>query len=131
MMKCANFKPLKYSMEELVEYLKEVEYLKTKNPPKRNKPSNIFSGPKKTKKGKRKCNKGKSPKTDTSTSYKKSRKLCKLCKMLGNNAESNTTDHCNKKNLLFSLLDGQKMKHMGRAKKEEFHVMTKAFKKAS
>lgn len=35
-MTCANFKPLKYSMEELVEYLKGVECLEAKNPLERN-----------------------------------------------------------------------------------------------
>eukprot|EP00957_Ditylum_brightwellii_P067726 5141286-Ditylum_brightwellii.AAC.1 len=51
--------------------------------------------------------------------------------MFGGNAELHTTDRCNKKKLLSSLLDGQKKKCMDRAKKEEFCAMAKAFKKAS
>eukprot|EP00957_Ditylum_brightwellii_P076331 5801530-Ditylum_brightwellii.AAC.1 len=63
-------------------------------------------------------------------SNKKIHKPCKLCKMLGGNAESHTTDHCGKKNSLSSLLDGHKKKHNDKAKKEEFCSMAKVFKKA-
>eukprot|EP00957_Ditylum_brightwellii_P208465 15357591-Ditylum_brightwellii.AAC.1 len=51
--------------------------------------------------------------------------------MLGGNTELHTTDCCNKKNLISGLLDGQKKKHLDKAKKEEFCTMAKAFKKAS
>eukprot|EP00957_Ditylum_brightwellii_P095881 7305477-Ditylum_brightwellii.AAC.1 len=89
----ANFKSLEPSMEELVEYLKGVECLETKNPPKRNNWNNNSSGLKKAKKGKHKCDKDKNYQdiTDNSESYKKSHKPCKLCKMFGDNAELHTT----------------------------------------
>eukprot|EP00957_Ditylum_brightwellii_P052421 3974888-Ditylum_brightwellii.AAC.1 len=51
--------------------------------------------------------------------------------MFGNNAELHTTDCCNKKNLLSSLLYGHKKKHIDKAKKEELCAMVKAFKKVS
>eukprot|EP00957_Ditylum_brightwellii_P013893 1047678-Ditylum_brightwellii.AAC.1 len=50
--------------------------------------------------------------------------------MFGDNAELHTTDRCNKKNLLSSLLDRCKKKCFDRAKKEEFCAMAKAFQKA-
>eukprot|EP00957_Ditylum_brightwellii_P059909 4548547-Ditylum_brightwellii.AAC.1 len=50
--------------------------------------------------------------------------------MFGGNAESHTTEHCNKKNLMLGLLDGHKKKQFDRAKKEELHNMSKTFKKA-
>eukprot|EP00957_Ditylum_brightwellii_P093687 7133589-Ditylum_brightwellii.AAC.1 len=68
---------------------------------------------------------------DNNASYKKSCKPCKLCKTIGGNDELHTTDCCNKKNLLSSLLDGHKKKHIDRAKKEEFCAVAKNFKTAS
>eukprot|EP00957_Ditylum_brightwellii_P021902 1651763-Ditylum_brightwellii.AAC.1 len=131
-MTCANFEPLKHPMEELVECLKGVECSETENPPERNNWNNNSFGLKKTKEGKCKCDKDKKSQdiTDNNASYKKSHKLCKLCKILGGNAELYTTDCCNKKNLLSSLLDRHKKKQMDRAKKEEFCVIAKIFKKA-
>eukprot|EP00957_Ditylum_brightwellii_P174994 13323532-Ditylum_brightwellii.AAC.1 len=111
-MTCANFKPLKHFMEELVEYLEGVEHSETENPPERNNQNNNSSGLKKTKKGK--CKRDEDEKSQNimynSVSYKKNCKLCKFCKVFGGNAESHTTDYCNKKNLLSSLLDGHKKK---------------------
>eukprot|EP00957_Ditylum_brightwellii_P203718 15335923-Ditylum_brightwellii.AAC.1 len=120
-------------MEELVEYLKGIECLETKNPPERNNWYNNSSGMKKIKKGKYKYDKDKNFQdvTDSNASYKKSCKPCKLCKMFGGNAELHTTDCYNKKSLLSDLFDGHKKKHMDRAKKEEFCTMAKAFKKTS
>eukprot|EP00957_Ditylum_brightwellii_P089582 6823152-Ditylum_brightwellii.AAC.1 len=117
---CANFKPLEHSMEELVEYLKGVEYSENKNPPKRSNWNINSSGLKKAKKSKHKHDKGEESHnlTPKNTSNKKNCKLCKLCKMFDSNAEMHTTDRCNKNNLLSSLLDGHKKKHMERAKKE-------------
>eukprot|EP00957_Ditylum_brightwellii_P124233 9469664-Ditylum_brightwellii.AAC.1 len=73
MMTCANFKPLKHSMEELVEYLKGVKCSITKNPPERHNQNNSSSGLKKTKKGKCKCDTDKKSQdiTNNSTSYKR------------------------------------------------------------
>eukprot|EP00957_Ditylum_brightwellii_P001883 144527-Ditylum_brightwellii.AAC.1 len=51
--------------------------------------------------------------------------------MFGGNAESYSTEGCNKKTLFTSLLDGHKRKHTDKAKKEEFRAMAKAFKKAN
>eukprot|EP00957_Ditylum_brightwellii_P211511 15366264-Ditylum_brightwellii.AAC.1 len=68
---------------------------------------------------------------NSNTSYKKSCKQCKLCKMFGGNAELHTTDCCNKKNSMSHLFDEYKKKHMDRAKKEVFCAIAKAFKKAS
>eukprot|EP00957_Ditylum_brightwellii_P180571 13755070-Ditylum_brightwellii.AAC.1 len=54
-MTCANFKPLKHSMEELVEFFKGAKCLEIENPPKKNdQNNNNSSGLKKTKKDKRK-----------------------------------------------------------------------------
>eukprot|EP00957_Ditylum_brightwellii_P015340 1154614-Ditylum_brightwellii.AAC.1 len=50
--------------------------------------------------------------------------------MFGGNAELHTTDHCNKKKMLSSILDEHKKKHMDKAKKEECCAIAKAFKKA-
>eukprot|EP00957_Ditylum_brightwellii_P170473 12976190-Ditylum_brightwellii.AAC.1 len=94
-MMCANFKPLKNSMEELVEYLKGVKHLETKNHLERNnRNNNNSSSLKKTKKGKHKHGKDKKSQdiTDNTVSSKKSHKHCKLCKMFGGNAELHTTD---------------------------------------
>eukprot|EP00957_Ditylum_brightwellii_P163019 12413572-Ditylum_brightwellii.AAC.1 len=132
-MTCANLKPLKDSMEELVEYLEGVKCSEIENPPKRNNQNNNnFSGLKKTKKGKGKCDKNEKSQDvlDNNVSSKKSRKHCELCKMFGGNAKAHTTDHCNKNNLLSGLLDGKKKKTFDRAKKEEFCAMAKAFRKA-
>eukprot|EP00957_Ditylum_brightwellii_P189346 14412394-Ditylum_brightwellii.AAC.1 len=121
-------------MEELVEYLNEVKYLETGNPPeKNNQINNNSSGLKKTKKGKHKHDKdGKFQDVlDNNASSKKSCKHCKLCKMFGGNAELHITDCCNKNNLLSGLLDGLKKKPFDRAKNEEFHAMAEALKKAS
>eukprot|EP00957_Ditylum_brightwellii_P161876 12324645-Ditylum_brightwellii.AAC.1 len=98
-MRCTNFKPLKYSMEELVEYLEGVERLETKNPPEINNPNNTSSGLKKTKKGKCKHDEDKKSQgvMENGTSYKKSCKPCELCKMFGGNAELHTTDHRKKR----------------------------------
>eukprot|EP00957_Ditylum_brightwellii_P081321 6185993-Ditylum_brightwellii.AAC.1 len=99
-MACANFKPLKHSMEELVEYLKGDKHLETKNPLERNNQNNNnSSGLKKTKKGKCKDDKDKQSQDilNNNTSPKKSCKHCKLCKVFGGNAELHTTDHCNKR----------------------------------
>eukprot|EP00957_Ditylum_brightwellii_P140927 10734721-Ditylum_brightwellii.AAC.1 len=110
-MTCANFKPLKHSMEELVENLKEVKHLETKNPPEWNYSwnNNNSSGRKKTKKGKHKRDKDEKSQDilDNNTSSKESHKHCKI---FGGSAELHTTDHCNKKNLLSGLLDGHKKK---------------------
>eukprot|EP00957_Ditylum_brightwellii_P169342 12889272-Ditylum_brightwellii.AAC.1 len=100
-------------MEELVEYLKGVKYLETKNLLERyNQNNSNFSGLKKTKEGKQKSDEDKKPKDilDGNASSKKSRKHCKLCKMFGGNVELYTTDCCNKKNLQSSLLGGHKKK---------------------
>eukprot|EP00957_Ditylum_brightwellii_P114399 8721899-Ditylum_brightwellii.AAC.1 len=99
----ANFKPLKHSMEELVEYLAGVECSEIKNPPeKNNRNNNKSSGLKKTKKGKRKHDEDKKSQDilDNNASSKKNRKHCKLCRMFGGNAKMHTTECCNKKNLL-------------------------------
>eukprot|EP00957_Ditylum_brightwellii_P142094 10826215-Ditylum_brightwellii.AAC.1 len=120
-------------MEELVEYLKGVKYLETKIPPERNNwNNNTSSGLKKTQKGKCKHEEDKKSQDvmDNNASCKKSCKPCKLCKMFGSNTELHTTDRCNKKNFLSGLLDGHKKKRMDRAKKEEFHAMANASKKA-
>eukprot|EP00957_Ditylum_brightwellii_P096569 7354981-Ditylum_brightwellii.AAC.1 len=112
-MPCANFKPIEHSMKELVEYLEGVKHLETKNPLERNNQSSSnSSGLKKSKKGKHKCDKDEQSQevSDNNTSSKKSRKHCEICKMFGGNAESHTTDCCNKKNLLSGLLDGHKKK---------------------
>eukprot|EP00957_Ditylum_brightwellii_P064390 4887247-Ditylum_brightwellii.AAC.1 len=134
-MTCANFKPLKSSVEELVECLKGVEHSETKNPLERNNwnNNNSSAGLKKTKKGKRKHDKDKKSQdiTDNNARSKKSHKHCKLCKMFGGIVELHTTDCCNKKNLLSGLLDGHKKKCFGMAKKEDFCIMVKAFKKAT
>eukprot|EP00957_Ditylum_brightwellii_P019987 1508928-Ditylum_brightwellii.AAC.1 len=45
--------------------------------------------------------------------------------MFGGNAESHSTECCNKKALLASLLDGHKRKHTDKAKKEKFCTMAK------
>ena len=130
-MMCANFKLFEHSMEELVEYLKGVKYLKIKNSPEKNSwNNNNSSGLKKTKKGKRKCDKDEASQnvSDNNASSKKRHKHCKLCKMFGGNVKLHTTDRCNKTNLLPGLLDGHKKKCMGRAKKEVFCAMTKAVK---
>eukprot|EP00957_Ditylum_brightwellii_P027345 2066883-Ditylum_brightwellii.AAC.1 len=100
-------------MEELVEYLKGVKQLEIESPPEKSSwNNNNSSGLKKTKKGKRKHHKDKKSQyaSDNNASSKKRHKHCKLCKMFGGNAESHTTDHCNKKNLLSGLLDGHKKK---------------------
>eukprot|EP00957_Ditylum_brightwellii_P027206 2056526-Ditylum_brightwellii.AAC.1 len=112
-MTCANFKPLEYSMDELVEYLEGVECLEIEGPPEKNNwNNNNSSGLKKTKKGKHKHDKDKNSQDvlDNNAGSKKSHKHCKLCKMFGGNVELHTTDHCNKKNLLSGLLDGHKKK---------------------
>eukprot|EP00957_Ditylum_brightwellii_P136725 10426515-Ditylum_brightwellii.AAC.1 len=118
-------------MEEIVEYLKGVECSENKNPPKRNNWNNNSSGPKKTKKQKQKHDKDEESQevTAKNTSNKKSCKLCKLCKIFCGNADLHTTDHCNKKNLISSLLDGHKKKRMDKAKKEEFCAMAKVFRR--
>eukprot|EP00957_Ditylum_brightwellii_P123871 9442699-Ditylum_brightwellii.AAC.1 len=99
MMMCANFKPLEASMEELVEYLEEVERSEIKNPPDRNPRKNNSNGPKQTKKNNRKCEEDRESHdvTANTMSSKKSRRNCKLCKMFGGNAESHSTERCNKK----------------------------------
>eukprot|EP00957_Ditylum_brightwellii_P189987 14463702-Ditylum_brightwellii.AAC.1 len=109
-MTCANFKPLEASMEELVKYLEGVERLEIKSLPDRNPRKNNSDGPK---------------------SSKKNCRTCELCKMYGGNAESHSTERCNKKTVLASLLDGHKKKRTDKAKKEEFCAMAKAFKKAN
>eukprot|EP00957_Ditylum_brightwellii_P158546 12068362-Ditylum_brightwellii.AAC.1 len=53
-MMCANLKPLKASMEELVEYLEGVERSEIKNPLGRNPRKDNSNGPKNTKKNKSK-----------------------------------------------------------------------------
>eukprot|EP00957_Ditylum_brightwellii_P090581 6898797-Ditylum_brightwellii.AAC.1 len=99
-MMCANFKPIEHSMEELVEYLEGVEHSENKNPPKRSNWINNSSGLKKTKKSKRKRDTDEESHNITAKnmSNKKSCRLYKLCKIFGGNAESHTTDHCNKNN---------------------------------
>ena len=96
-MMCANFKPLKASMEELIEYFKGVERSEIENPPDRNPRKNNSNGPKQTKKNKHKCEEdGESHGiTANITSSKKSHRTCKLCKMFGGNAESHSTERCN------------------------------------
>eukprot|EP00957_Ditylum_brightwellii_P160511 12219003-Ditylum_brightwellii.AAC.1 len=133
-MTCANFKPLEHSMETLVKYLEGVECSENKNLPKRNNwNSSNSSVLKKTKKQKHKHDKGEEFHNVTveNASNKKSCKPYKFYKMFGGNAESHTTDCCNKKNLLSSLLDEHKKKCMDKVNKEEFCAMVKAFKKAS
>eukprot|EP00957_Ditylum_brightwellii_P031087 2355050-Ditylum_brightwellii.AAC.1 len=132
-MTCAIFKPLEASMEELIKYLKGVKRLEIENPPGRNPRKNNSNGPKTTKKNKRKRDEdGESHNVTANTmSSKKSRKICKLCKMFGGNFKSHSTECCNKKTLLASLLDGHKKKHADKAKKEEFCAMAKALKKAN
>eukprot|EP00957_Ditylum_brightwellii_P136162 10384585-Ditylum_brightwellii.AAC.1 len=110
---CANFKPLEYSMEELVEYLEGVECSEIKNPPEKNsRNNNNSSGLKKAKKGKHKCDKDEKSQDvlDNNASSKKSRKHYELCRMFGGNTKMHTTDRCSKKNLLSGLLDGHKKK---------------------
>eukprot|EP00957_Ditylum_brightwellii_P003421 259356-Ditylum_brightwellii.AAC.2 len=130
---CANFKPLKHYLKELLAHLEGVEWLENKNPPKRNNQNNNSSGPKKTKKQmcKRDEDEESQDITAKNASNKKSHKPCNLCKMFGGNAELHTTDHCNKTNLLSRLLDEHKKKCMDKAKKEKFCTMAKAFNKAS
>eukprot|EP00957_Ditylum_brightwellii_P033249 2519514-Ditylum_brightwellii.AAC.1 len=80
-MTCANFKPREATMEKLVEYLKGVKRSKTENPPERNPKA---AAAQKANKNKNKCKRDEeedSPKTtDMSSSTKKSRRKCKLCK---------------------------------------------------
>eukprot|EP00957_Ditylum_brightwellii_P134328 10240995-Ditylum_brightwellii.AAC.1 len=51
--------------------------------------------------------------------------------MFGGNAGSHSTERCNKKTLLASILDGHKRKCVDKAKREEFCTMAKAFKNAN
>eukprot|EP00957_Ditylum_brightwellii_P086512 6582357-Ditylum_brightwellii.AAC.1 len=78
-------------MEELVEYLKGVKCLETKNPLERNNNwnNNNSFGLKKTKKGNYKRDEVKKSQgvLDNHMSSKKSCKHCKLCKMFGGNAK--------------------------------------------
>eukprot|EP00957_Ditylum_brightwellii_P092587 7050311-Ditylum_brightwellii.AAC.1 len=70
-------------MEELVEYLKGVECSEIKNPLEKNsRNNNNSSGLKKTKKGKRKCDKDETSQdiSDNNVSSKKRCNHCKLCK---------------------------------------------------
>eukprot|EP00957_Ditylum_brightwellii_P030248 2290130-Ditylum_brightwellii.AAC.2 len=100
-------------MEELVEYLEGVERSEIKNPLEKNSQNNNnSSGLKKTKKGKRKCDKETKSQdaSDNNASSKKGCKHYKLYRMFDCNAEMHTTDRCNKKNLLSGLLDGHKKK---------------------
>ena len=132
MMTCANFKPLKATMEELVKYLEGVKRSETENPPKRNpKPT----AAQRTNKNKNKCKRGEkedSPETTAMLpSTKKSCRKCKLCKMFGGNSESHSTKQCNKKALFAGLLDGHKKKHYDKTKKEEFCAMAKALQNVS
>eukprot|EP00957_Ditylum_brightwellii_P098126 7476405-Ditylum_brightwellii.AAC.1 len=63
-MTCVNFKPLKHSMEKLVEYLNGVKHLETKNHPERNNwNNNNSSSLKKTKRASINVTRTKSPKT--------------------------------------------------------------------
>eukprot|EP00957_Ditylum_brightwellii_P107952 8234713-Ditylum_brightwellii.AAC.1 len=65
---CANFKPLKHFMEELVEYLKGVKCSETKNPTEiNNRNNNNSSGLKKTKKASVSMMRTKSPKMSWTT----------------------------------------------------------------
>eukprot|EP00957_Ditylum_brightwellii_P153887 11713543-Ditylum_brightwellii.AAC.1 len=99
MMTCANSKPLEASMEELAEYREGVECSEIKNPPGRNPRKDNSDGPKKTKNNKCKHEEDKESHNVTANtmSSKKSRRTCKLYKMFGGNAESHSTERCNKK----------------------------------
>eukprot|EP00957_Ditylum_brightwellii_P058176 4411658-Ditylum_brightwellii.AAC.1 len=95
-------------MEESVEYLKGVKCLEINDPPEKNNwNNNNSSGLKKLKRASVNVTRMKSPETSWTTT-------------LDGNAESHTTDHCNKKNLLSGLLDGHKNNDLPGQKRKSF-----------
>eukprot|EP00957_Ditylum_brightwellii_P166130 12648288-Ditylum_brightwellii.AAC.1 len=127
-MTCVNFKPHKYSIEKLVDFLEGVERSETNNSPEKEK--NAYKEKSKNiNPNKRICDENEKS-HDTSNANKKIWHPCKLCKMFGASADMYTTDKCDKKNLLSTLLDKHKKKHSKEACREDFFVREKAFKTA-